>query len=165
MLGNDSEGSRRLFPSVDSAGPPPELLSGPGGQGSGNRTRKRRLEDTTDATDPRELDVSIRAIKSIFEDLSSHAKEPGGLVAFAGTPELLAQLERAVAQLALLWRPTKGNDSRLDDVDDIASGIWNLSINAKGDDMAPGRSQARTTVAEREPALEMLRSAETLTSA
>jgi hypothetical protein len=160
MLGNDSPGSRRSFPGVDSAGPPPELLSGPGGQGSGNRSRKRRLEDVTD---PRELDVSIRAIKSVFEDLSSHAKEPGGLVAFAGTPDLLVQLERGTAQLALLWRPTKDNDSRLDDVDDIASGIWNLSINAKGDDMAPGRSQARTTIAERGEPFESTRSRETLT--
>ena len=149
MLGNESNTSNRSRLN-DSAGPPRELLE-PTGSGSGPRARKRRIDEDEDATDSQALEVAIRSVKAIADDLSTHSKEASvGLVGFPGTLDLLQSLERGVTQIAVLYRPTPENDSKLDDIDSLGSSIWNLSINMKRENGPPARSQTRTIIAERE---------------
>lgn len=152
MLGNESNASRRSLNGANSADALPELLAG---AGSGGRTRKRRLEEDGDAADPQALDNAIRAVESVYKDLESHSRGPTGIVGFTGATDLVNQLQDSVSSLALLWKPSPENDTRLDDIDAIASGIWNLSINSKVDNEVPGHSTAKQLVAEceRDPPL------------
>lgn len=146
MLGNESNASRRSRGADSGAPPPAELLEfGPGTAGS----RKRRLEEEEGA-DAESLNRAIASVKAVTEDLCAHARAAGGLVSFAGTPDLLGQLDRGVEQVAVLWRPTKENEIKLDEIDALGSTIWNLSINTKKDNGPPGKTAGRTIVADRE---------------